>query len=83
MIVFSWSVVSFGKPQNQIEFVVMSTFRSCWNWYVAHQPAGLISMNGPFTASSTPAPANVTRSAPRQSRAARRSRTSGGRNSAG
>jgi hypothetical protein len=83
VIVFSWAVVSLGKAQNQIEFVVMSAARSRWNAYVAHQPLGLARANGRFTATSTPPPAAVTLSAPRQSRAASRSTISGARNSPG
>ncbi len=76
-------MVSLGKPQYQIEFVVMSAGRSRWNSYVAHQPSGLASRNGPFSSRKAPIPASVTLAAPRQSRAASRSATSGARKNAG
>ncbi len=50
---------------------------------MAHQPSGPASMNGAFTARNAPAPASPTRTAPRGSRAASRSATSGTRKNPG
>jgi hypothetical protein len=80
---FSWPVDSLGNAQNQIELVVMSAGLARWNAYVVHQPVGLATRNGAFTTRNTPTPEIATRTAPRQSRAATRSRTSGARNSPG
>jgi hypothetical protein len=75
-----WSTVGgprSGKPQYQIEFVVRSAARRAWNAYVAHQPSGLASANGRLISSQTPAVPATTRTAPRTSRAYRRSSSSG------